>query len=52
MRATGFWSLAALVVGGLMLADWLTHPQGAQATITGATTVQRSLGNQLIGTKG
>ena len=34
-----FWSLAALVVGGIMLADILTHPRGTQAAANGLASI-------------
>jgi hypothetical protein len=34
-----FWSLAALVVGGLIVADILTHVQGTQAAANGLAKI-------------
>lgn len=49
MRVTGFWSLAGLVVAGVMLADLLIHPAGTNAL--GAQTVanQKVAYNALLG---
>ena len=50
MRVSGFWSLAGLVVLGLMLGDLVLHPTGTKAAFSGATTLESNVGNQLIGT--
>jgi hypothetical protein len=50
MRVSGSWSLAGLVVMGLIAADFLLHPQGTKAAFTGVSGITKSTGNQLIGT--
>lgn len=44
-----FWSIAALVVGGLMLADILTHPQGTQAAANGLSKIVTPTESSLLG---
>jgi hypothetical protein len=44
-----FFSLAALVVGGIMIADLIAHPAGTSAAVTGATNLEGQVGNQLLG---
>ena len=44
-----FWSLAALVVGGIIVADILIHPQGTQAASTGITGVTTPAFGALLG---
>lgn len=44
-----FWSLAALVVGGIILADLITHPSGTSTAFHGVTGLQSVVGNQLLG---
>ena len=39
------------VIGGLMLADLLTHPQGTNALAGGINSLEKQTGNQLIGVK-
>ena len=51
MRVSGFWSLAGLVVTGLIVADLVLHPSGTAAGFKGITTLTTNTGNQLIGTK-
>lgn len=48
-RATGFWSLAALVVGGVMLADLVHNPKGTRVLTNAAVTSQKSAVNGLLG---
>lgn len=43
--------LGALFIGGLMLADALTHPKGVSALATGSNSLLTTGGNQLIGVK-
>lgn len=44
-----FWSLAALVVGGIMLADILTHPTGTQAAANGLAGIITPTEASLLG---
>lgn len=44
-----FWSLAALVVGGIIVADLVTHPQGTGTAFNAATNLESNVGNQLLG---
>jgi len=44
-----FFSLAALIVGGIIVADVLTHPQGTAAASNGINTLWRSSVNGLLG---
>lgn len=43
------FALGSLVVIGLMLANVLTHPQGAGVLVKGAEGLTRTTGNQLLG---
>jgi hypothetical protein len=44
-----FWSLAGLVVAGIIIADLLTHPTGTTAAFNGVTGLEKNAGNQLLG---
>jgi len=44
-----FWSLAALIVGGIMLADILTHPRGTQAAANGLASIVTPTESALLG---
>ena len=44
-----FFSLAALIVGGIIVADVLTHPQGTAAATNAATKIWGSSLNALLG---
>lgn len=44
-----FWSIAALVVGGIMLADILTHPSGTQAAANGLASIVTPTEAALLG---
>ncbi len=44
-----FWSLAALVVGGIIVADILIHPQGTQAAANGLASIVTPSENALLG---
>jgi len=44
-----FFSLAALIVGGIIVADVLTHPQGTAAASSGVNTLWKSSVNGLLG---
>lgn len=46
---TRFWSLAALVVGGIIIADLIAHPTGTKNAFGGVTTLESNVGNQLLG---
>jgi hypothetical protein len=43
------FALATAVVGGLMLADVLTHPAGTKAAGAQIVSLEKNTGNQLIG---
>jgi hypothetical protein len=45
-----FWALATLVVGGIMLADILTHPSGTQAATNGLASIITPSESALLGT--
>ena len=49
MRVTGFWSLAGLVVLGLIAADIWLHPTGTNAVGNTLIAAEKNTGNQLIG---
>lgn len=49
MKVSGFWSLAGLVVTGLIVADLILHPTGTGAAFKGITGLTTVTGNQLIG---
>ena len=44
-----FFSLAALIVGGLVVADILLHPAGVQAASSGATALETPVIHGLLG---
>ncbi len=44
-----FFSLAALVVGGIIIADILIHPTGTKAAATGVTSISRPAISGLLG---
>lgn len=44
-----FWSLAALVVGGIIIADILTHPNGTAAASNGIVAINKVNANALLG---
>jgi hypothetical protein len=44
-----FWSLAALVVGGLIVGDILLHPQGTQAAANGLASIVTPTEGALLG---
>ena len=46
------FSLGALIIGGIMLADVLTHPAGTTAAGNAVTGFQKTAGNQLLGQAG
>lgn len=49
MRPTSFIGLGALVVMGIIIADFLTHPAGTQALGSSIVNFQKTSGNQLLG---
>lgn len=49
MRPTTVIGLLALGVMGLIIGDFLTHPQGTQALGQSITNFQKTSGNQLLG---
>lgn len=44
-----FFALAALVVGGVVVADILIHPNGTAAAATGASNIEKPALNALLG---
>jgi hypothetical protein len=48
-RVTGFWSLAGLVVIGLIVADVWTHPSGTNAAGSQIVNLEKNTGSQLTG---
>lgn len=44
-----FWSLAGLVVGGVIVADLVTHPTGTKAAFTGVTGLTSATTGALLG---
>jgi hypothetical protein len=46
---TRLFSLAALVVGGVIIADILIHPAGTQAASTGVSGITTPAFNALLG---
>jgi hypothetical protein len=44
-----FFALAMFAVGGIMLADVLTHPQGTKAAGNEIISLEKNTGNQLLG---
>ena len=49
MKSSGWLGLAALVVTGVILADVLIHPTGAQVAYTGASVLMRKTYSGLLG---
>lgn len=49
MRVTGFFSLAGAVVFGVIIADFLTHPQGTSTLANAGVTVEKVGVNGLLG---
>lgn len=49
MRPTTFIGLGALVVVGLIVGDFLTHPDGTKALGQSLVNFQKTSGNQLLG---
>lgn len=47
-----FFSFAALLVGGIIIADFLTHPTGTTAAGNALVSEQKTAGNQLLGIAG
>lgn len=47
-----FWSLAALVVGGIVIADILIHPTGTKAASAGIQGITVPAQNALLGVAG
>ena len=46
---SGVISLATLIIGGVIIADILTHPQGTAAASTGISNIWGSSLNALLG---
>lgn len=51
LRVSSVLGAVGLVIGGLMLADLLTHPAGTNALAQGINTLEKQTGNQLLGVK-
>ena len=49
MRVSGFWSLAGLVVVGIIIADAFTHPPGVSAAAKGVTSIVTPSESALLG---
>jgi len=49
MRPTSFLSLIALGIIGIILADFLTHPEGTKAASAGIVNIEKPAGNALLG---
>jgi hypothetical protein len=49
MRVSGFWSAAGLIIVGLIVGDLVLHPTGTKAAGTVVTSVEKNVGNQLLG---
>jgi hypothetical protein len=49
MRPTTGAALVGLVIVGVILADFLIHPQGTQAAATGLVTIEKPGLNALLG---
>lgn len=49
MRVTGFWSLAALVITGVILADLIANPAGTNALGNQIVSSQKVTFNALLG---
>ena len=43
------WSLAALIVGGIILADLVTHGSQTSGIIKSSSGFESNVGNQLLG---
>lgn len=48
-RVTGVWTAVGAVIGGLIIADLITHPRGTKAAGGVITTLSKNTGNQLLG---
>lgn len=44
-----FWSIAGLVVIGIIIADLITHPSGTSTAFNGVTGLESNVGSQLLG---
>lgn len=49
MRPTGVFTIAALVVVGVIIADFLTHPDGTTAAANGLVNIGKPTLNALLG---
>lgn len=45
------WSAVLLIIGGIIVADFLTHPAGTTAAGNVIVNEQKTAGNQLLGIK-
>lgn len=48
-RITGIWGLAALAIGGFMLADVLAHPKGTNAAGGTVTNLWKTTATSIRG---
>jgi len=49
MRPTSVLALGALVIFGVIIADFLIHPEGTQAAAAGLTSIEKPGLNALLG---
>jgi len=49
MRPTSFLALAGLVVVGIIIADFLIHPEGTKQAAAGIVSVEKPTTNALLG---
>lgn len=49
MRPTSFLALIGLVVTGVIIADFLIHPEGTKAVANGFVAIERPTLNALLG---
>lgn len=50
MRPTSFLALMGLVVVGIIIADFVSHPQGTKAAADGLVSIEKISVNGLLGT--
>lgn len=49
MRVTGFWSLAGVVILGIILADLIANPEGTKAAGNAVVNLEKPTYNALLG---
>jgi hypothetical protein len=49
MKVSGFWGLAGAVIGGLILANLVLHPDGVKALAGGANSLLKTTTTGLTG---